>query len=533
MDTQQLEQARLELMARFPNFSTLLSFFKGRFVPTPGKGTIAVDRHMRVYFDPALTWSHDEILGAMEHEMGHICRSHFDRAKMFEELTGQKVSVMKWNIAGDLEINDDLVFELPAGYGVRPGVAPFDHLREGGIAEGYYAKLFPPKPEPEDDEEEDEDEHDTDDEQEGDEDGSGGEGACDEDGTEEGDEGAGDSEGDEEGDDAGSGGEGSDEQVESDAEGSGGADGGDGGAEAGGTAGPGGPGGGEGEADTDAEGQGGQDGEPGDAESYEGHEGDCGSCAGGPAREDELPIDDDQYPGVTEDQVDRAVDEAKKATGRMMAEVEPGGHLAGSTAPGEGSAMAESVFGPAMTDVYSSVWEQVMHREVSRYLKSGGSGYQRPSRRLYDRKLIYMGKHKVPPKVAIVVDTSGSIDEAAAHRAFAICSKFKGWNIQIRVVACDTRAREVQPGQSGYSGGGTNMGAGIEYVRKNFGKVDVCFVVTDAENLATEWGNPPYPFPVVVMSWRYDGPEWARTVRMPPLDESQAGSRPVGKMYRY
>lgn len=551
MNAHDIEAARQELVSRFPNFGTLLSFFKGRYVAVPGKGTIAVDRHMRVYYGPELNWTPDEILGALEHELGHICRNHFQRAEQLESETGKKVNYGRWNVAGDLEINDDLVFQLPAGYGVVPGVGTFSSLSPGGIAEGYYGWLGPktdpapkppPEPEPEPEQDEGQEQQPGGDPGDGDpgaDEGEGeseaGSGPGDDEGADEGDGGAEGDAGQEEGPEAGSEDSGADAEAEGEGSGADGQgqgeeqDGGQGQSEGGqaegegSDGGAGGNGGQQGEGETGAEAAGGGDGEGEGAEVYDGHEGDCGSCSGGPPRADELPVDDPMYPGVTPEQVERAVEEAKKATGKAMADpdTEEGQAL---NRPGKGSGIANSVFGPMVGQCYEHTWESVLHREISRYLKTGGRSYQRPSRRLYDRKVIHIGKGKVPPSIAIVVDVSGSIDEASAEKAFAIVNKFKGWDIKFRVVACDDEAQEVKPGQHGYAGGGTEMMEGIKYVSRHFGKVDACFVITDGGDYwhAKEEEKPG--FPVVVFTWMYDGPSWVRTVRMPPLDETQAAT---------
>jgi predicted metal-dependent peptidase len=88
--------------------------------PDMGGSPIAVDKHWRLYFDPAviLSWELDVVTGVLAHELHHLLRKHAERA-MTIGITPQ--SFRLWNIAADLEINDDLSreFKLPAG-GVHP-----------------------------------------------------------------------------------------------------------------------------------------------------------------------------------------------------------------------------------------------------------------------------------------------------------------------------------------------------------------------------------------------------------------------------
>lgn len=118
-------------------------------VAAPGYGTWAVDKYWRLYIDPALLvgddpWSPLEASAVLLHELGHLLRVHADRAAALP----QPYSHSLWNLAGDAEINDDLLdagVPLPEGV-VTPqalGCLPHD------VAESYYAHLAattPPQP---------------------------------------------------------------------------------------------------------------------------------------------------------------------------------------------------------------------------------------------------------------------------------------------------------------------------------------------------------------------------------------------------
>lgn len=97
-------------------------------------GAIAVDARWRLYFDPKAveSWSVDGAAGALYHEVMHILRRHAARLHNREQARA--------NIAGDLEINDNLAAE-----GVvfpYPGVYPATFgLEDGLLAEQYYDLL--------------------------------------------------------------------------------------------------------------------------------------------------------------------------------------------------------------------------------------------------------------------------------------------------------------------------------------------------------------------------------------------------------
>lgn len=113
-------------------------------VAAPGLGTFAVDARWRLYIAPERlsgpeAWTMQEQAAVLLHEVGHLLREHAPRA---ESLPGQ-VNALAWNLAGDAEINDDLLaayVPLPEG-----AVTPNDlGCQPGGVAEHYYAAIAPP-----------------------------------------------------------------------------------------------------------------------------------------------------------------------------------------------------------------------------------------------------------------------------------------------------------------------------------------------------------------------------------------------------
>lgn len=123
--------ARLWAASRFPYLSTAL--FALTVVPQPGLGTFAVDRWWRLYVDPETVaeWSVDESGAVLVHEVNHLLRDHAARA----QATGVTIEDHDlWNVAADMEINDDLVdLPLPPG-GCFPVL--------GGYAAGELAETY-------------------------------------------------------------------------------------------------------------------------------------------------------------------------------------------------------------------------------------------------------------------------------------------------------------------------------------------------------------------------------------------------------
>lgn len=127
-------KARLAALQLMPYFATPL--MRSTLIESPGLGTVAIDERLRIYVDPVAVenWSNDELAGAILHEVNHVIRLHFSRAPKGPQ------NAHRWNIAGDLEINDDLAManvKLPTG-ALHPATFGFEpHLS----AEQYYDLL--------------------------------------------------------------------------------------------------------------------------------------------------------------------------------------------------------------------------------------------------------------------------------------------------------------------------------------------------------------------------------------------------------
>lgn len=137
-----LGTARLIICRRFPFFTAGIHALI--FREAPGLGTFAVAPNLVCRFDPAVVeeWSVEEIAGVILHEWFHPTRRHHLRREALA------ADPRDWNVAGDCEINDDILaagLKLPAGC-ITPaslsqalGVNP--PLKEGLLAEEYYEAI--------------------------------------------------------------------------------------------------------------------------------------------------------------------------------------------------------------------------------------------------------------------------------------------------------------------------------------------------------------------------------------------------------
>lgn len=151
--------------------------------------------------------------------------------------------------------------------------------------------------------------------------------------------------------------------------------------------------------------------------------------------------------------------------------------------------------------------------------------YQRPSRRRVPRVVLPAMQRPVP-RVAIVIDTSGSVDDdqlAMAWTEVHGCLRRLGTRRDLlSVYAADVDLHKLSGRPSSsvslLGGGGTDMGAAVTTVLKTVPKPDLVVVITDGFTpwpaarptrpvivvlLPTEWGNPEPP------------PAWAKVIEIP------------------
>lgn len=137
--TPALALVRFKAAVAYPYFSTIIfGLIPHEVEPDHAVKTFAVDAHMRLYYNPTMfdTCTQDELVGVLIHEINHVLRDHHGRGKLLNpEL---------FNIAGDLEINDDIIDEKNCGVTLPEWViTPKKYsLPNDQIAEWYYHKLL-------------------------------------------------------------------------------------------------------------------------------------------------------------------------------------------------------------------------------------------------------------------------------------------------------------------------------------------------------------------------------------------------------
>lgn len=153
-----LSAARLRVRRRFPYFNAML--FALRPVAEPGCGNISVDDGLRLYYDPAMLDQLDveEIETLVAHEVQHPLRRHSLRERAATALLTRYRRVWRqvarlfgaasffelFNIAGDLEINDDLIVRIKMKMPREPfvGVLPSTYKLPDGLSAEDYIDLM-------------------------------------------------------------------------------------------------------------------------------------------------------------------------------------------------------------------------------------------------------------------------------------------------------------------------------------------------------------------------------------------------------
>lgn len=184
-------------------------------------------------------------------------------------------------------------------------------------------------------------------------------------------------------------------------------------------------------------------------------------------------------------------------------------------------------------------WRQLLGAAV-RAATSGGAGagdysYRRPSRRATAiPRAVLPSLRRTPPRVAVVIDTSGSVSDAelgaALREVTEIARAVGGRRDLVSVVSCDAAARTVRAqcrteGIPLIGGGGTDLRAGFRQALRAVRKPDVVVALTDGQ---TPWPSSRPPCRTVVglfagrqASWSEDHghtprrpPDWARVVHI-------------------
>ena len=249
---------------------------------------------------------------------------------------------------------------------------------------------------------------------------------------------------------------------------------------------------------------------------------DCGSISGGTLRGYELPADSDQAPSMRSDQQDIIRD-------RVAHDVLVHSRDRGSVPAGL-LRWAEELLNPRID------WREALASRMRRDLASVAGRrdytYTRPSRRHEAMRLAGSAailpamRQPTPPRVACVIDTSGSIsqDELRAFLGEVVgITRAVGVAGGLTVIACDAEAYAPQKVRSQgdvesvrlEGGGGTDMGAGLTAAALLSPRPHIIVVFTDGH---TPWPEAPprkVDSVIVVLSdlaTQSLVPNWARVI---------------------
>jgi predicted metal-dependent peptidase len=224
----------------------------------------------------------------------------------------------------------------------------------------------------------------------------------------------------------------------------------------------------------------------------DGLESDCGSSSGGEARDYELEPNDESAPAIQSDQQNTIRDQ-------VASDVLDYAKNRGSL-PGGLTRWAESYLNPQVD------WRKQlavrMRQIIANVSGRRNHSYVRPSRRQdamrdHDDTIILPGlRASEPPRVAVIVDTSGSVSSQELNQALTEIkgiSKAVGMREAIAVIACDAKAYPARYVRSSSSitdlklegGGGTDLREGITASLELPKKPALVILISDGES--------PYP----------------------------------------
>jgi predicted metal-dependent peptidase len=249
---------------------------------------------------------------------------------------------------------------------------------------------------------------------------------------------------------------------------------------------------------------------------------DCGSVAGGKTREYEVSTKDDQSPSMDSEQQKGAID---RVAGAIL------------TSSSDRSSIPAGLLRWAQEHLEPQVdWRKQLgvyvRRAVANVAGRKDYSYMRPSRRQDAMRLANSNvllpslRQPSPPRVAVVVDTSGSIGDEELRKYIGELSgivRAVGISGGVSVIACDAKAYPTQilkhPNHLSelklHGGGGTDMREGISAAISAKRRPHVIVTITDG---FTPWPEEkPFGFDhfLVLLTNEQDAnqvPEWMRTI---------------------
>ena len=223
----------------------------------------------------------------------------------------------------------------------------------------------------------------------------------------------------------------------------------------------------------------------------------CGSCCDGLTRTSDLPADSDT------DTIGQV--EADMIRKQVAIDYQEHAAKGRGTTPGEALRWAKGITHPTIP------WEPLLARAVRRGIgwTTGRAEptWTRPSRRQsVTPKILQPGWRRPVPHIAMVIDTSGTIDDQLLGRAMAeVEGAIAALGIpgaSVTVLACDaavsavTRVRRATDATL-IGGGGTDMRVGIAAATQQRPRPDLIVVLTDGY---TPWPTTPPPGSAVIVA---------------------------------
>jgi len=265
--------------------------------------------------------------------------------------------------------------------------------------------------------------------------------------------------------------------------------------------------------DTDGDGNGsGNENENDDGNSSGGGH-PSGSASDGTEKPWELPPDDTEYPGLSDTEqellrreVAHAVEQHYKERGDLPAYMER--------------------FIKHYKKRKEVNWRELLRRYVEHALVITGHGdhytYRRPNRRHAGSQFIFPSLARVRPEVAVVIDTSGSMNDTELNIAVdEVDALLQELRSEVTVLSVDAEVHTTQRIRSTRQitlegGGGTNMMCGIRTAAALKPKPNLVIVITDGY---TNWDTqrPPKTPPVITVLTNKNSetpPRWIRSVRV-------------------
>ena len=270
----------------------------------------------------------------------------------------------------------------------------------------------------------------------------------------------------------------------------------------------------------DKGGGGGKEGEPGSGKGKGRHDPNAqgGSCGDGVPREYE-----------SKDPSDALSASEKRGLAKACAEAFKNSNSRGNTSADWVRAVEE------LTEPPKVMWQNMLQGAISQgVIRAQGKdeySYHAPHRlsSMPNMDLVRPVMCSYLPKVATVIDESGSMGQGKGSRRHAAHTELKGIldheQAAVKVVTFDTEAND-----SGFvesldevefkGGGGTDVRIPLDYLTKQYEdaeeRVDVAIVLTDCE---TPWPDKEPPYDVIVVDCREgDGygsvPEWAEHIKV-------------------